>query len=98
MHCPRGGEIVPIIANYSLSRSTNVYGEQESRFVYILIILVIIIFVILLIIALIIRIKDFSRQLRYINIELRRTSGVERQYWLIRRKALWKSLFFITFN
>ncbi len=36
--------------------------------------------------------RDFFRQLRYISLEIRRTSGAEQQYWLRRRRSLWLSL------
>lgn len=36
--------------------------------------------------------RDFFRQLRYINLEICRTSGNEQQYWLACRRRLWLSL------
>ena len=36
--------------------------------------------------------RDFSRQLRYINLEIYRTSGKEQEYWLACRRRLWLSL------
>ena len=35
---------------------------------------------------------DFFRQLHYINLEIRRTSGAEQKVWLRRRRRLWLSL------
>lgn len=36
--------------------------------------------------------NDFSQELKYINTEIRRTSGSERRYWLYKRRRLWLSL------
>lgn len=36
--------------------------------------------------------RDFSRQLRYINLEICRTSGKEQEYWLACKRRLWLSL------
>ena len=35
---------------------------------------------------------DFSRELKYLNTEIRRTSGKERKYWKKRKRRLWWSL------
>ena len=37
-------------------------------------------------------IKDFSRELRYLNNEVRRTTGSERRYYIRQRRKLWLSL------
>ena len=39
-----------------------------------------------------IRIDGFIRELRYINTEIARTTGEQRQYWLRLRRRLWLSL------
>lgn len=36
--------------------------------------------------------NEFSRKLRYLNSEIRRTDGAEREYWIRRRRRLWLSL------
>lgn len=36
--------------------------------------------------------NDFSQELKYLNNEIGRTSGEERQYWIRRRRQLWLSL------
>ena len=36
--------------------------------------------------------NDFSSELRYLNIEIGRTTGSERRYWLRKRWRLWLSL------
>lgn len=35
---------------------------------------------------------DFSRELKYLNTEIRRTSGREQKYWKKRKRRLWLSL------
>lgn len=37
-------------------------------------------------------INEFSQELKYLNNEIGRTSGEERQYWIRRRRQLWLSL------
>lgn len=37
-------------------------------------------------------VTDFSGELRYLNIEIGRTEGEERRYYLRRRRRLWLSL------
>jgi len=36
---------------------------------------------------------DFSKELRYINGEIKRTHGSERRYWMKERRKLWLSIF-----
>ena len=48
--------------------------------------------VILLIIGSASFINDFSQELRYLNNEIRRTTGAERKHYLRRRRKLWLSL------
>ncbi len=35
---------------------------------------------------------DFSKELRYLNNEIRRTDREERRYWIGRKRRLWLSL------
>lgn len=48
-----------------------------------------------LLVGLCLFINDFSSELRYINCEIHRTSGLERRYWIRKRRKLW--LFLIPF-
>ena len=50
------------------------------------------IILILLLIGLAQFINDFSRELRYLNNEIRRTDGAERRHWIHQRRRLWLSL------
>ncbi len=36
--------------------------------------------------------RDFRRELQYVNSEIDRTEGEERQYWIWQRRQLWLSL------
>ena len=36
--------------------------------------------------------KDFSNELKYINMEIERTDGSERRYWIRKRRRLFLSL------
>ena len=35
---------------------------------------------------------NFSQELKYLNNEIRRTSGAERRYWIRKKRRLWLSL------
>ena len=47
---------------------------------------------ILLVFGLVSLINDFSQELRYINCEIKRTTGAERRHWIRKRRRLWLSL------
>ena len=47
---------------------------------------------ILVIVGLCSFINEFSKELKYLNSEIRRTSGAERKRWLKRRRKLWFSI------
>ena len=58
-------------------------------------ILIMVICVLLLIPALIgfiLFLNGFSHELKYINIEINRTTGEERKFWIRRRRRLWLSI------
>lgn len=61
-----------------------------------LIVLVIVIIAIMAISALMVGVassmNSFSRELRYLNREIKRSYGRERKVWLRRRRRLWLSL------
>lgn len=54
--------------------------------------LVAIFFLILIIAATASFAEQFSRELRRLNIEINRTTGFERSYWMRKRRRLWLSL------
>lgn len=45
-----------------------------------------------LLIGLTLFIRDFSDELRYLNMEIERTEGAEREHYLRQRRRLWLSL------
>ena len=49
-------------------------------------------FLIVLLFGLAQLINDFSRELRYLNNEIGRTTGAERKHWIRQRRRLWLSL------
>ncbi|MBP3391910.1 MAG: hypothetical protein J6L76_03885 [Clostridia bacterium] len=46
----------------------------------------------LLLVGFVLWIRDFCRELQYVNSEIDRTEGEERQYWIWQRRELWLSL------
>lgn len=48
--------------------------------------------VVLLICRFVLGLEKFKRELRYINMEIRRTRGSERNYWKKKKRRLWLSL------
>ena len=46
----------------------------------------------LLLLALSLKLRDFSKELRYIDQEIARTTGHEQRHWIRRRKRLFLSL------
>ena len=49
-------------------------------------------FAFLLLVGFILWMMDFRRELEYLNSEIDRTQGEERQYWIWQRRQLWLSL------
>ena len=45
-----------------------------------------------LLVGLCLCIKEFLQELEYINMEIERTDGSERRYWIHKRRRLWLSL------
>ena len=45
-----------------------------------------------LLVGLCLFVKDFLQELEYINMEIQRTDGSERRYWIRKRRRLWLSL------
>ena len=57
-----------------------------------LIVIAVILFLPAILIGLALRINSFVRELRYLNIEISRTTGEQRRHWLRLRRRLWLSL------
>lgn len=47
--------------------------------------------VIVLVLSIARRLQYFSKRLRYLKLEIRRTSGRERKYWIRKKRKLWLS-------
>lgn len=64
-------------------------GEEDHGFI---LNLFVIFFVAVVLALLVMKIVDFQAELRYVNSEIYRTHGEEKDYWKARRKRLWLSL------
>jgi len=49
-------------------------------------------FLMILVAGLVSFFRNYSRELKYINLEIQRTDGTERRYWIRKRRRLWLSL------
>lgn len=60
---------------------------------YFLILLILALFIlVLIVIAFMDFINEFTRELKYINMEIKRTEGETKQFWIRKRRLLWLSL------
>ncbi len=67
--------------------------EMNSNFyIYCLVGLMALFILLLLIVGFTMFLNNFSRELKYLNSEIERTTGAERRYWLRKRRRLWLSL------
>ncbi|MBE6750538.1 MAG: hypothetical protein E7560_05185 [Ruminococcaceae bacterium] len=67
--------------------------ENETEVVlYLTIGITVIFFLFLILIWIAIFLNIFARELKYLNTEIKRTSGNERKYWKRRKRRLWLSL------
>lgn len=65
---------------------------ELDAFTNVLLTIVIAFFAIVLLVGLTIKINDFSQELDYLNREIARTEGAEREYWKREKRRLWLSL------
>ena len=69
------------------------YVLPPSELIYNLLITVsAVLIAVLLICRLVLRLAEFKRELKYLNTEIRRTRGSERDYWQKRKRRLWLSV------
>ena len=54
--------------------------------------IIILFLAVLLLVGLVAKIFEFSKELDYINLEIRRTTGEAQQFWKWERRRLWLSL------
>ncbi|MBE6761236.1 MAG: hypothetical protein E7551_03025 [Ruminococcaceae bacterium] len=67
----------------------------ENNTNYILTIMLLVFGIIVLLVLLVnatIYFKDFSQELKYIKMEIERSEGSERRYWIRQKRKLWLSL------
>ena len=65
----------------------------ENDPIIILLLAIIILFLAaLLLVSLVMKIKEFSLDLKYINLEIGRTTGAEQRRWKREKRRLWLSL------
>ena len=58
----------------------------------VLLTIIIAFFAVMLFIGLSIKISEFNRELDYLNTEIARTEGAEREHWKCEKRRLWLSL------
>lgn len=68
----------------------NFFGD---RTIFLVFLGVAVVLLFILTIAIVFRLEDFLVQLKYVKLEIRRTRGNERKYWIRRKRRLWLSLF-----
>jgi hypothetical protein len=64
---------------------------QDKIFLIFFIILALVLFLCVLVVI-VQYINDFTRELKYLNMEISRSRGAEREHWLRRRRKLWLSI------
>ena len=60
--------------------------------IILLLAIIIAFFAVLLLVGLTMKIKEFSLELKYINMEIGRTTGAEQRRWKREKRRLWLSL------
>ena len=67
-------------------------SNTESSIYTVLVVLIVLIIAFLLLLRLVMINDTFRHELKYIKMEIRRSAGKERRYWLHEKKKLWLSL------
>lgn len=67
-------------------------SPELDAFVNVLLVIMIAFFAVVLFVVLTVKIYDFKRDLDYLNMEIARTEGAEREYWKREKRRLWLSL------
>ena len=70
-------------------------NPELDAFTNVLLAIVIAFFAVVLLVGLTIKINDLSHDLDYLNREIARTEGAEREYWKREKRCLW--LFLLPF-
>ena len=67
-------------------------NPELDPFTNVLLAIVIAFFAVLILVGLTMKINEFSHELDYLNQEIARTEGAEREYWKREKRRLWLSL------
>lgn len=67
-------------------------NPELDAFTNVLLSIVIAFFAVLILVALTMKINEFSHELDYLNREIARTEGAEREHWKREKRRLWLSL------
>ena len=67
-------------------------NPELDAFTNVLLAIVIAFFAVLILVGLSIKINDFRHELHYLNCEIGRTEGAEREHWKCEKQRLWLSL------
>ena len=67
-------------------------NPEFDAFTNVLLAIVIAFFAVLILVGLSMKINEFSHELDYLNREIARTEGAEREYWKREKRHLWLSL------
>ncbi|MBQ2856812.1 MAG: hypothetical protein IJE78_06770 [Bacteroidaceae bacterium] len=65
---------------------------ELDAFTNVLLAIVIAFFAVLILVGLTMKINEFSHELDYLNREIARTEGAEREHWKREKRRLWLSL------
>lgn len=65
---------------------------ENDAVVNVIIVGIIVFLSVILLISFVIKIEEFTRTLKYINVEIGRTKGEVQKYWKKKRRRLWLSL------
>lgn len=67
-------------------------SPELDAFANVLLVIMIAFFAVVLFVVLTVKIYDFKRDLDYLNMEIARTEGEEREHWEREKRRLWLSL------
>lgn len=67
-------------------------NPELDAFTNVLLAIVVAFFAVLILVGLTMKINDFSHELKYLNTEIGRTEGAEREHWKREKRRLWLSL------
>lgn len=63
---------------------------ENPIIIYILLAVIILFFAAVLLVSLVMKLDAFSRERKYIDREIQRSTGEERKYWQQKKRRLWR--------